>query len=613
VETTRGEPILGPIRLLFGVGTVAGMSDGQLLDRFLDRRGDDEAAEVAFAALVERHGPMVLRACRAGLGDEHDAQDAFQATFLILARKAGAIRKHESAASWLHGVARRVASCSRKAAAVRRVKERKAAAGKADFVAEPDRSDLVPAVREEVGDLPEKYRTPLMLCLLDGLTHEEAATRLGWPVGTVKTRVRRAKDQLRARLTRRGLAPSLGAIGGALAAREGSAMPAALVRATARAALGFELGRNTALLSASVARLVELGIGSLIMTRLKIIGLVVTSIGVLAAGATTGLARQDSKTQEKPKPAEARPVEKAVDQVKPVSEDVAEEDLLVQLEMARIDLQLHSEKVEALKTELTTGVREADVLRTRLEGIKKARSLGDLQQYNVRINENEDLESLKKKLEKAYDTGIETQTEKLKQSRLAYPEMMRQVRRDEQRIKELEGRAARVDPAGSSSGPKAPGDDDRIEAAQLDIEFLEMEVAGLKQNVTVAMRVCLSAKDLMDSLTDPPNPRKAGENAFSDQAPLKGQALEDTKKQSQEYLDYTQHRLEKIRAAYLSKNLALKREQRRLKDLETQAGAPESRASQPATSPEPKKPADIEARLSDVERKLDQILKALKK
>jgi hypothetical protein len=84
VETTRGEPILGPIRLLFEVGTVAGMSDGQLLERFLDRRRDEEAAEVAFAALVERHGPMVLRACRARLGDEHDAQDAFQATFLIL-------------------------------------------------------------------------------------------------------------------------------------------------------------------------------------------------------------------------------------------------------------------------------------------------------------------------------------------------------------------------------------------------------------------------------------------------------------------------------------------------------------------------------------------------
>src|SRR6185437_13721701 len=105
-------------------------------------------------------------------------------------------------------------------------------------------------VREEVGDLPEKYRTPLMLCLLDGLTHEEAATRLGWPVGTVKTRVRRAKDQLRTRLARRGLAPSLGAIGGALAAREASAMPAALVRSTARLAMEFAM--NNGVVSATV-------------------------------------------------------------------------------------------------------------------------------------------------------------------------------------------------------------------------------------------------------------------------------------------------------------------------------------------------------------------------
>ncbi len=412
METARGESILGPIRLLFEVGTVAGMSDGQLLDRFLDRRCDEEAAEVAFAALVERHGPMVLRACRARLGDEHDAQDAFQATFLILARKAAAIRNHESAASWLHGVARRVASCARRAAAVRRAKERKAAGGKLDFVAEPDRSDVVPAVREEVGGLPEKYRTPLMLCLLDGLTHEEAAARLGWPVGTVKTRVRRAKDRLRVALTRRGLAPSLGAIGAALAAREASAMPATLVRATARAALGFELGRNAVFLSASVARLVELGLGSLIMTRLKIVGLVVASIGVLATGATTGLARQDSKPQEKQKPAEARSVEKAADAPKPVAEVVAEEDILVQLEMARIDFQLHTEKVDALKTELVIGTREVDDLRTKLEGIKKARSLVDLQQYNVQIEGKEDLETLKKWLEKAYDAGIEQQAEK---------------------------------------------------------------------------------------------------------------------------------------------------------------------------------------------------------
>jgi hypothetical protein len=373
------------------------------------------------------------------------------------------------------------------------------------------------------------------------------------------------------------------------------------------------MGRSTALLSASVARLVELGMGSLIMTRLKIAGLVIAAVGVLAVGTATGLARQDPGSREKSKPVEARPVEKAMDLMASPAPQIADEDILVQLEMARIDLQLHTEKVEILKSELVQGARDVDDLRTKLEGIKKAGSLGDLQQYNIRINGNEDLETIKERVEKAYDAGIEQKAKKAKQARLAYPEMLRQVRRDEQRIKDLEARTARVDPAGPSPAPKGPGDDDRIEASRLDIELLEMEVAGLKQNVTTAMRVCLSAKNQMRSLTAPPNPRMADEGAFSAQAPLTGQDLEDAKKKGQEYLDYTQQHLEEARLAYLSKNRDLKREQRRLKELETQAGAPETRAAQGTPSPEPKKAADVEARLSDVERKLDLILKALEK
>ena len=496
MEMMRGETVPGAIRLLFEVGTVAGMSDGQLLDRFLDRRGDEEAAEVAFAALVERHGPMVLRACRARLGDEHDAQDAFQATFLILARKAGSIRKHESAASWLLGVARRVASCARRAAAVRRAKERKAAGGKVDLVAEADRSDLVPAVREEVGDLPEKYRTPLMLCLLDGLTHEQAATRLGWPVGTVKTRVRRAKDRLRVALTRRGLAPSLGAIAAALSAQQASAMPATLVRATTRAALGFEMGRSTALLSASVAKLVELGMGSLIMPRFKMAALAITTVGVLAAGTATGLARLAPKAQEKP--AGTRPVEKDAAVPKP---DAAGKEALDPIEAAREE---------------------------RLDAIEAA------------------------------------QAERL----------------------------------------------ERIEASKLDIELLQMEVNALRFVVTRAMNECMKAKEGVRSLIAPPNPQTFGGGGFQ---PLAGQDLEDAKKKGQEYLDYTMKRLEETRAAYLSKNRELKREQRRLEGLQDPAVAAVNQVLRAMPSPAPKLTADLERRLSDVERKLDLILKALEK
>ncbi|WP_435008828.1 RNA polymerase sigma factor [Tundrisphaera lichenicola] len=291
METSRSDLFAGSLRTLFEVGPVAGLSDGELLGRFLDRRGEGEAAEIAFAALVERHGSMVLRVCRSKLGDDHDAQDAFQATFLILARRAGSIRHRGSAASWLHGVARRVAACARRASSLRRTKER-SAVRTSESSLDGDALELAPIVREEVGGLPEKYRTPLVLCLLDGLTHEEAASRLGCPVGTVKTRVRWAKARLRTRLARRGLAPSLGTIGAALASTEARAVPAALVRSTARAAMQFMSGRVAAgAVSASVAKLVDLGWRSLVMSRLTMVALVFASVGVFGIGAV-GLARQ---------------------------------------------------------------------------------------------------------------------------------------------------------------------------------------------------------------------------------------------------------------------------------------------------------------------------------
>jgi RNA polymerase sigma factor (sigma-70 family) len=610
VETTRGEPILGPIRLLFEVGTVAGMSDGQLLDRFLARRGDEEAAEVAFAALVERHGPMVLRACRARLGDEHDAQDAFQATFLILARKAGAIRQHESAASWLHGVARRVASCARRAAAVRRAKERKAAGGKADFVAEGDRSDLVPTVREEVGDLPEKYRTPLMLCLLDGLTHEEAATRLGWPVGTVKTRVRRAKDRLRVALTRRGLAPSLGAIGAALAAREASAMPATLVRATARAALGFELGRSSAFLSASVAKLVELGIGSLIMTRLKIIGLVVASIGVLAAGATTGLARQDSKPQEKQKPAEARPAEKAVDAPRPVAAEVAEEDVLDQLEMAKIAIEVHRMDLENLRKGVIQCFVPVESSEANLKTLRLIKDMEELKNWGE-VQEREDFDAAKKRIEKDWGMTVDQAKERLKWSRAAYADRMRVLRRDEQRLKELEARAAS---AGSSPGPKGPahvgGPDqeallERVNAAAINLELIQMDVDQWTERFNEAHRAEfeLDREFHRHSASRARGESKAEAAERDESLTLRRRVAVDEKMRARNQL--------------MTLKQDLFQKERQLRDLAKDLPEPlrlEALGTEPVASRDRgPRPADVDHRLSDVERKLDLILKALEK
>jgi RNA polymerase sigma factor (sigma-70 family) len=185
-----------------------GPTDRQLLDEFVR---DQDAG--AFRSLVARHGAAVQRVCRGVLGDLHEAEDAFQATFLVLVRKAPAIRDPESLGAWLRGVAYRVAVRARRRAAQRRAIERARAemSGRepGPIPAEAT-ADLRRVVREELERLPDPYRQPIALCYLDGLTHQEAARRLDWPVGTVKVRLVRARHLLRERLDRRGV--GLGAI-----------------------------------------------------------------------------------------------------------------------------------------------------------------------------------------------------------------------------------------------------------------------------------------------------------------------------------------------------------------------------------------------------------------
>jgi RNA polymerase sigma factor (sigma-70 family) len=184
-------------------------SDGGLLERFLT--GDEATAQEAFRALVESHGPMVLGICRHILNEEHDAEDAFQATFLVLAQKAGSIRNRLVLAGWLHEVAHRIAVKARASAHRRRTLERQAMAMSPAPIESNGQNEtaawneLRPVLHDEVGRLPEKYRLPVILCYLEGKTNEEAAELLHWPVGTVKGRLSRARDLLRSRLNRRGL------------------------------------------------------------------------------------------------------------------------------------------------------------------------------------------------------------------------------------------------------------------------------------------------------------------------------------------------------------------------------------------------------------------------
>ena len=256
----RSGELFGHLETLFRVGTIGGLSDAQLLERFV--AGRDEAGEAAFRALVERHGPMVLRVCRSVLDDPHDAEDAFQVTFLVLARKAGSIRKHDSIASWLHGTAHRVALQGQDRGPKARWRAsrgwRRRTCPRESQPPIEDR-ELSPILHEEIERLPAKYRAPIVLCYLEGMTQDQAAIELGWPVGTVRGRLARARDLLKSRLTRRGLALSAGlAAAGSPADAASAGLSAALVEATVRAALGRSaaghLSRTAALLLKAVLR-----------------------------------------------------------------------------------------------------------------------------------------------------------------------------------------------------------------------------------------------------------------------------------------------------------------------------------------------------------------------
>ena len=279
------------LRLLFEAGTVTGVSDGHLLEMFASRRD-----ELAFTALVERHGPMVRRVCQAVLGDHHEAQDAFQATFLVLARSAGSIRRRDSLASWLHGVALRVAARARSASARRRELERNWAALRAvetqGGTESPD--DLEALVHEEIGRLPERFRAPVVLCYLEGRTYEEAAQVLLCPVGTIKSRLATARDRLRRRLERRNLPMSSGSVG--LALQGGLPMttvPAPLPAPTLQAILRNANGGPT---PASISHLtngvLETMLWHRLFDRLGVAAAILIGTASLATGAI-GLARRN--------------------------------------------------------------------------------------------------------------------------------------------------------------------------------------------------------------------------------------------------------------------------------------------------------------------------------
>ena len=317
-------PVLRSLETLFGTGSITGLTDAQLLDRFLAR--SDDSAEAAFSALVARHGPLVWSICRSVLSDSHLAEDAFQATFLILVKKTASIRRRETLAPWLYGVARRVAVRARKNAARREstwceMTEMKASLTQTQQHPRSATPDELEDLHQELDRLPEKYRAVLVLCHLESRTHAEAARLLNCPAGTVSARVCRARERLRARLARRGFALSVPAAAALGAETSWASPPAGLSESTTRAALAFAAAKTmtAGVVSASVLHLTQGVLKTMTVQKFAIAAATLLVAGSVTSGFGLLAMTERSRPQPGASPADNAPT--AQDQPAPAKRE----------------------------------------------------------------------------------------------------------------------------------------------------------------------------------------------------------------------------------------------------------------------------------------------------
>jgi RNA polymerase sigma factor (sigma-70 family) len=314
-------PVLHYLHTHIGRSDVAATSDERLLERFAIQ-GD----ESAFEAIVERHGPLVWGVCRRVLNRDQDIEDAFQATFLVLVRKAHSIRRRASVSSWLHGVAHRVALQARASVEQNRTHNLQGPSPTlTDAASEASYRELRAILDEEILGLPERFRTPLLLCCLEGRTKAEAARELGWKEGTVASRLARARLRLHGRLTQRGILLAAGPAGMVLVEKSSAAVSAALVAAAVRMAILFAAGEVASAggVSTSVPVLAKGILNGMVVSKVKVSAALILTVCFLAAGA--GWAAHQA-LQEKPKPEqrkdEPQPTAKKADEDKQAKKDL---------------------------------------------------------------------------------------------------------------------------------------------------------------------------------------------------------------------------------------------------------------------------------------------------
>jgi RNA polymerase sigma factor (sigma-70 family) len=292
MATSRLSDVVQHLRKVILLRDGAGLTDGQLLESYLVNRED-----VAFAALVRRHAPMVWGVCRRILHNHEDAEDAFQAVVHVLVRKAASIVPRDMAANWLYGVAYQTAMKTRAVITKRRVRERQVTAMPEPQVVDDDQwSDLQPLLDQELSRLPDKYRVAIVLCDLEGKTRKEVARQLRLPEGTVASRLARARTMLAKRLSRRGLAITIGALTGLMVQNAAAASVSPLVLATTiKTATLLAAGKTVAAgaVSAKVAALTQGVLKAMLLSKLKVLTTVVLTAGIIVAGVgTTGFVYQ---------------------------------------------------------------------------------------------------------------------------------------------------------------------------------------------------------------------------------------------------------------------------------------------------------------------------------
>jgi RNA polymerase sigma-70 factor (ECF subfamily) len=312
------------------------------LERFIARHDG-----AAFEALVRRHGPLVWRVCRGILRNHHDAEDAFQATFLVLARNAPTIMPRGMLLNWLYGVARQTATKAKHVAVKRGVREHHVMVlPELEADPQPIGNDLHDALDEELSRLPAAYRAPIILCHLEGKAHQEAATQLGWPVGTLSGRLSRARRMLAERLSRRGFILPSGSLAVLSSWRAASAsVPTSLVNATVMAAGGSTVVPVThGLVSAEVAVLAKGVLKTMLLSKIKTRSLLL----LLGAAIGIGLIAHSAEPRRRMRANGGSSTQKPAVPATPISKEYGTKKLLQELDWALTNVDTNTSRISAL-------------------------------------------------------------------------------------------------------------------------------------------------------------------------------------------------------------------------------------------------------------------------